>query len=233
MASQEEKHPVELVVFDIAGTTVKNTDMVADAFLEALHADGLAITADKIQAWRGASKRQAIRRLIEEFGDGDRSEERVKKVYAEFHDRLREQFAVQGLCAIAGVENTFAWLRARGIRLALNTGFDRDLTDLILHAVGWDKQTVEAVVCGDEVPQGRPAPFMIFHAMENAGVVNVRNVATVGDTTLDLEAGWNAGVGYNIGVLSGAHGLQELQKAPHTHIITSVAAIPELWKHLS
>ena len=77
--------------------------------------------------------------------------------------------------------------------------------------------------------EGRPAPYLIFHAMEAAGVVDVRRVATVGDTTLDLEAGANAGVVWNVGVLSGAHDRASLEQAPHTHILTSVAALPTLW----
>ena len=81
----------------------------------------------------------------------------------------------------------------------------------------------------DEVAQGRPAPFMIFRVMEKTGVVDVRRVAVVGDTTLDLEAGWNAGVGQIIGVLSGAHGIDRLNKAPHTNIVGSVADLPGLW----
>ena len=88
---------------------------------------------------------------------------------------------------------------------------------------------VDAVVCGDDVRQGRPAPYLIFRAMEAAGATDVRHVMNVGDTELDLRAGWNAGVGWNVGVLSGAHPRERLQKAPHTHLIASVAALPELW----
>ena len=76
---------------------------------------------------------------------------------------------------------------------------------------------------------GRPAPFMIFHSMEQTRVTDVRRVAVVGDTVLDLEAGLNAGAAYRIGVLTGAHDRATLERAPHTHIVTSVAALPDLW----
>ena len=84
------------------------------------------------------------------------------------------------------------------------------------------------MVCGDEVREGRPAPYMLFHCMEASGVVNVRRVANVGDTVLDLQTGHNAGVALNIGVLSGAHKRDQLQQHPHTHLIDSVAELPEL-----
>jgi len=157
------------------------------------------------------------------------SEEQVEKIHGDFHDRLWHQFEADGLQVIAGVQETFAWLRSRGVRLAFNTGFDRDLADQILRTLKWEQGMVDAVVCGDEMSQGRPAPFMIFRAMEQVGVVNVRQVAVVGDTTLDLEAGWNAGVRHIVGVLSGAHSRERLSQAPHTGIVGSVADLPGLW----
>ncbi|MHB8864763.1 MAG: HAD hydrolase-like protein [Pirellulaceae bacterium] len=214
--TSRERLDLGLVVFDITGTVITNTAAVADALLTALQANGLQIDPEELHPWRGASKRLAIRRLMERHASSAPAEERVEKIYADFHDRLRRQFEAEGLNVIAGVEETFAWLRSGGIQLAFNTGFDRDLADMILHTLKWEQGMVDAVVSGDEVAQGRPAPFMIFRAMEKVGIVNVRQVAVVGDTTLDLEAGWNAGVGQIIGVLSGAHDLERLSQAPHT-----------------
>jgi phosphonatase-like hydrolase len=121
-----------------------------------------------------------------------------------------------------------AALRARGVQVALNTGFDRETTNLLLDALHWRDGVVDAVVCGDEVAAGRPAPYMIFHCMEATGVTNVRNVANAGDTVLDLQAGYNAGVALNIGVLSGAHGRDQMQEQPHTHLLNSVAELPQI-----
>jgi phosphoglycolate phosphatase-like HAD superfamily hydrolase len=59
-------------------------------------------------------------------------------------------------------------------------------------------------------------------------VQNVQEVINVGDTPLDLQAGSNAGVRGVIGVLTGAHEREDLQREPHTHIIESVAEIPSL-----
>ena len=62
---------------------------------------------------------------------------------------------------------------------------------------------------------------------------SVHRVANRGDTVMDLQAGWNAAVRWNIGVLSGAHTKEQLEKAPHTHLIPSVATLPVLWKTAS
>jgi phosphonatase-like hydrolase len=129
-----------------------------------------------------------------------------------------------------GARAIFQRLHAAGVRVALTTGFDREVTSLLLGALGWDHGVVDAVVCGDDVRQGRPAPYLIFHAMEATAVTSVHRVAAVGDTTSDLLAGHHAGVAWNIGVLSGAHGRAELLKAPHTHLVASVADLtPEFF----
>ena len=51
----------------------------------------------------------------------------------------------------------------------------------------------------------------------------------VGDTRLDLEAAWNAGVAWRIGVLTGAHDRATLAAARPTHVLRSIAEAPELW----
>jgi len=53
-------------------------------------------------------------------------------------------------------------------------------------------------------------------------------MCAVWSTALDLQAGHNAGVALNIGVLSGAHGRDQMQAQPHTHLLNSVAELPEL-----
>lgn len=193
---------VELLVCDMAGTTVRDAGQVPQAFTSALAAHGIPVTPQAINSLRGASKRLAIRNLIPERQDKNAFAEQV---YASFVQHLAQVF--KGTVEpVSGAREMIDVLRARGIKVALNTGFDRETTGLLLDALGWSTGVVDAVVCGDEVREGRPAPFMIFHCMEATGVTNVRRVANVGDTVLDLQAGHNAGVALNIGVLSGAHG---------------------------
>lgn len=216
----------ELVVFDIAGTTVEDRGQVPDAFAAALAEHGIEVTGEQIRGVRGSSKRQAVMEFIPVGPEQTRVAEQV---YASFREHLARRYASEGARPIAGAVAAFQELRARGVRVALNTGFDRETTGLLLGELGWDGGMVDAVVCGDDVTRGRPAPYMIFRAMEAAGATGVHAVANVGDTTLDLNAGHNAGVRWNVGVLSGAHDRRALEGAPHTHLIPSVADLTRLW----
>jgi phosphonatase-like hydrolase len=217
---------VELVIFDLAGTTVEDRGEVPDAFAGALAKHGIEVSAEQLHSVRGASKRQAVFLLIP---PGPERVARATAVYDSFREQLIQRYQSDGVHPIAGAATTFQSLRKRGVRLALNTGFDREVTTLLLDALAWGGGFFDAVVSGDEVTKGRPAPYLIFRAMEAAGAGNVHTVVNVGDTTLDLHAGHNAGVRWNIGVLSGAHKLPELKDAPHTHLLTSIAELPDLW----
>jgi phosphonatase-like hydrolase len=215
----------ELVVFDMAGTTVRDQGEVPAAFSAALAEHGIAVTAAQLSAVRGASKRQAIFDLTP---DGPDRASRAAVIYQSFTDELRRRLAA-GVEPVPGTLETFAWLRERGVKIALNTGFDRDITRLLVATLEWTDRLVDAVVCGDDVAQGRPAPFLIFRCMEATDTICVRRVAVVGDTTLDLEAADNAGVRWTIGVLSGAHSREQLAQRPHSHLLGSVAELPSLW----
>lgn len=214
---------IALVVFDMAGTTIEDAGQVPEAFEAALAARGLAVSADELRAVRGASKREAIRLLVERQRPALLPE--VEAIFGEFREHLSGRFRRDGIGTIGGAAQAFVALRERGIKVALNTGFDRAITDLILETVGWGGDTVDAVICGDDVPDGRPAPYMIFRAMEATGTQRVAEVANVGDTALDLQAGANAGVGLNVGVLSGAHRRDQLRQYPHDHLLASVAEL--------
>ena len=217
---------LELVVFDLAGTTVEDRGEVPSAFTAALAEHDITVTPEQVNAVRGSSKRQALLHFIP---SGPGQTRLAEEVYVSFRAHLAQRYAAEGVRPVRGAASAFRLLREHNVRVALNTGFDRETTGLLLGALGWDDGIVDAVVCGDDVTQGRPAPFMIFRAMEVTGASSVHRVANVGDTTLDLYAGFNAGVRWNIGVLSGAHDRQSLEGAPHTHLLPSVAEVTRLW----
>jgi phosphonatase-like hydrolase len=209
--------PPALVIFDMAGTTIEDRGQVPAAFASTLSANGITLSPDEIVRVRGASKRQAIRNLLppQRVAEADR-------IYGEFRQTLSQLYRDSGVHAIPGALRLFNNLRARGIKVALTTGFDRDIATLLLTSVGWTRNTIDALVCGDDVENGRPAPDMILVAMKLAGVSDASRVANVGDTALDLESAARAGVKWNIGVLTGAHARETLERAPHTQLIGSI-----------
>lgn len=217
--------PVELVVFDIAGTLIEDHDEVTSAFHAAFQANGIHVTREELREWKGGAKREVIRHFAGAQADSP-NEGLVEKTFADFR-RLLEESYIQSLKPIADAENAVRELRRLGLRTATNTGFYGQFRDTILERLGW-RDLFDANVSSDDVEHGRPAPDMIFRAMEVTGVRDAAKVMAVGDTPLDLQAAHQARTGAAVGVLTGVHGRERLQREPHTHILESVADIPKI-----
>ena len=218
---------IRLVVLDVGGTIVEDRGDVPEALRSALGHHGVASTTDEIGRQRGASKREIVRYFVDRqsLAQGVDRDQLAASIYDEFSSNLIAVY--RSVPPIAGAENAIRQLRQSGYLLATTTGFDRAITTSIFRRLGWE-QYFAAIICSDDVVQGRPSPFMLFHAMESARVNSVAEVMAVGDTPLDLQAGTNASLRAVVGVLSGASTAENLRREPHTHILPSVANLPEL-----
>ncbi|MFQ5528472.1 MAG: HAD-IA family hydrolase [Thermoanaerobaculia bacterium] len=215
---------LELVVSDVAGTTVAAADDVGRVFRETFAAIEIHLPSTTVDAVRGRSKRQAIRDLVGSEVESKVGSADPDAIYQEFLRRLI--LASGDWQPVPGARETLEWLAQRGIKVALTTGLDRVILERLLERLGWSA-IVDAALGADDVERGRPAPDLILRAMELCGVADPRSVLVVGDTAADLEAARNAGAGWSIGVLSGAHTRQRLVDCPHSAILTSVADLPE------
>jgi phosphonatase-like hydrolase len=216
-----------LVIFDMAGTTVEDDGQVPRAFKAALASQGITASDSDIEGVRGSSKREAIRRFVP---DGPNRDGRANEMFGVFTSRLAASYE-SSVRAMPGARELFERLRAHEIKVALNTGFDREITTLLVNALGWNS-AVDVVLCGDDVERGRPAPDLIRGAMRRTGVNDPSSVFNIGDTMLDLEAGSAAHVGWNVGVTSGAHTYAHLNSTRHTHIAPDVSYVAALFPDL-
>jgi phosphonatase-like hydrolase len=221
-------YELDLVVFDMVGTTVRATDQVPAAFQEAFGHVGVTLSEDEIQSVRGRSKREAISDLLTRHLSAGDERRLAPGIYDDFQHMLIARYKEHGVKSVDGADDTIEWFKAHDVKVALSTGFDRVVADLLVHMAGWD-QSIDVVVCNDDVPRGRPAPYLIFRAMEWTGCECIHRVAVVGDTVADLQAAYNAGARWNIGVLSGAHSEAQLTGCPHGEIIASVKELPAVF----
>ncbi len=221
--------PVKLVIFDVAGTIIEDHGEVVSCLRPALENNDVLVEECELREWKGASKREVIRFFVQrQLGSAEHSAEtRIDRTFNDFRQLLAEQYRSAGVAPIEGAESTFRWLLDRSISIAATTGFDREISELVLRAAGWEHIFTNNISSTD-VALGRPAPFMIFRAMEAARVTDVSEVVNIGDTPLDLQAGTNASVMGVMGVLTGVHTKERLRKEPHTHILGSVAALPSV-----
>lgn len=218
--------PATLVVFDMAGTTIDERDEVYRVLRASVEREGACFSDEEFQKWMGTEKHWAIRNLLS-IGGVETTDELVDSAFTWFREELARSYTDNPPSPMARVEESFGLMRSSGIRVGLTTGFSRDIADLILNAMGWtvgedDESTIDACVCGDEVPAGRPAPDMINKVMAITGVTDPAEVVSVGDTEVDVESAQAAGV-FSVGVLSG-HLTREAFAAKKTDAVLEGAA---------
>ncbi len=232
---------IELVVFDMAGTTVTDHHEVERCFAEAAAETGLFVTDERILAMQGLAKRYVFETLWkEQLGEHNPDvQAQVDVSYATFRRILEDHYLTQGATPTEGCLDTFAYLHERGIAIALTTGFYRVVTDIILEKLGWldgldgrrvgsPGSLIQVSIASDEVERGRPYPQMIERAMALTGVSNPKAVINIGDTPSDLLSGRAAGVALNLGVVNGTHSRSQLEAYPHDSLLNSLAELPKV-----
>ncbi len=220
---------IDLVALDMAGTTIDDHGSVYVALRRAVEETGATVSDPDLQQWMGTDKVEAIGALMR-LGGGNPTGDSVDAAFGRFRAILAQSYRDEPPVALAGVEDALQTLRDRGIRIALTTGFDDGVAVPLLESLGWKTgadELLDAVVTTSDVSAGRPAPYLIHHAMELTRVTDVRRVLAAGDTIVDLEAARNAGV-IAVGVASGALSRDELERHPHDHVLESVAELPGL-----
>jgi len=220
---------IKLVVFDIAGTTVKDEHNVSKAFQAALKMYNYDIPLEMINPLMGYEKNQAITQMLH-LHEADES-----KITAGLVDEIHREFVKQmiwfyqnepGIEPLPNVEETFAALHQQGVLVGVNTGFSKDIADTVVNRLQWrEKGLIDYLVGSDEVELGRPHPYMIRKMMDEAGITDPLEVAKVGDTEVDMREGLNAGCKYTSGVTTGIFTREELEEYHPTHIIDDIAEV--------
>lgn len=221
--------PVKLAVFDMAGTTVEDDNAVATAFRKAFELYGYTVSEKDVNPLMGYRKPVAIQMMLEKLNVAT-DNEMVDDIHREFEIEMIGHYENSSdVRPIPGAEEVLLRLKEKGIRIALNTGFSKKIANTIMNRLQWiEKGIADDYIASDEVSQGRPHPFMIRELMRRTNISDPMQVAKIGDTSVDIEEGKNAGCNYVIGVTTGAFHRDELEPFQPTHIVDSLTEIPAL-----
>ncbi len=220
-----------LVVFDIAGTTLNDTaNSVNDSFRGALKIHGISATQVEINAVMGYKKKTAIQTILTSLPNQESSPELVEQIHDSFLELINEYYrSSPDIAEIEGASQLFGELKGAGIKVALDTGFSRSTTDIILERTGWlQNGLIDASKASDEVKDGRPHPFMIQALMADLNISKSSSVVKVGDTPSDLMEGENAQCGLTVGVLYGTHTRSQLKDFHHDYLIEDITELKTL-----
>jgi phosphonatase-like hydrolase len=211
---------IKLVVFDMAGTTVDEQNVVYKTVLRAIQRAGFSATLDVVLFYAaGKEKYQAIHDVLEYLKGEPPEEELARDIFEDFEILLQSAYQYLSPAPMPGCTMVFKELRAKGIKIVLNTGYNSMVAADLLDKLGWvSGQQFDLLVTASDVQRGRPHPDMILYAMRHFGITDPKQVAKIGDSIVDIEEGLNAGCGISAGITTGAQTREQLFLANPTYV---------------
>ncbi len=200
--------PLQAAVLDWAGTTVDYGCFAPTmVFVEGFRAHGVAVTLQEARTPMGLYKRDHIaavmampavtERWIAQHGTAPTDDD-VETIFQAFIPR---QLAVieDYNALIPGVASAIDAMRERGLKIGSSTGYTAEMMAKVTPAAAEQGYAPDCLITSDQVSKGRPAPWLIYHNMEQMGIYPMASVVKIGDTVADIEAGLNAGT-WTIGI---------------------------------
>jgi len=220
---------IDLIVCDMAGTTVQEGGLVYKVLQLSMREHGLEVPDEAMEPWHGAKKEAVIEHFARQSGvPEDELLDRVS-IIAEHFVSVIDQSYFDEASTIGPIDDGlfgyFKQLRKAGIKVALDTGYPQSIQQGLVKRLGFDK-VVDGYISSYEVAEGRPYPYMVHQLMERLKIADVKRVAKVGDSTRDIEEGRNAGCGLVVGVLSGADSAEALLAAGADVVAEYVTDLP-------
>lgn len=219
---------MQLMVFDVAGTTLRDDgDHVAGFLAHVLKQADVPTSLQAIDLVMGLPKPTAIAQLIEAHRGRTQHESEVRDLHDRFRSLMIDHYAHDpDVAETPGASEVFAGLRAMGVRVALDTGFDRGILNAVIQRLQWG-QFLDDTIASDEVAHGRPEPDMIHALMARSGVDDPAMVGKVGDSISDILEGRNARCGL-VAAIRNARTHQAIGSTPGVVGIENIAEVVPL-----
>ncbi len=193
---------LQAVIFDWAGTTIDHGSRApTSVVIEVFRRRGIEVTVDEARGPMGKAKRDhlasvfALPRVAAAWAalyGRPPVETDVDEIYSNFLP-LQKSTLSQHCDVIPGIPETVAECRRRGLKIGASTGYTQELMDVVVPLARANGYSPDVSVCTDDVPHGRPAPWLLFRAAEALNVFPMTAVVAVDDTPVGIQAGINAG----------------------------------------
>jgi phosphonoacetaldehyde hydrolase len=200
---------IRLVIFDWAGTTIDHGSRApVMPFVRAFAARGVQITPEEARGPMGLHKKDHIRALLQQPDVARRWREKhgtdardndIEELYRLFMP-LQLEVIDDFARLVPSLLNCIHELRQQRITIGATTGYFRAAAERVYLAAARQGYRPDYCVCTEEVPAGRPEPWMIFRILESARIFPPAAVVKVGDTVPDIGEGRAAGA-WSVGIL--------------------------------
>lgn len=211
---------IKMVVFDMAGTTIDEDNMVYKCVTKAFMDHQINVELETVLIHgAGKEKLDAIRTVYTEVLNEIPDENIAHQIYDTFSALLTDAYNTMQMKLFEGVKSLLYFLHKRDIKVVFNTGYTHDVATSILKKVDiMPGRDIDLLVTADMVAHSRPSPDMIQYALHQYQIKPWECIK-VGDSVVDIEEGKNAKVKYSIGITTGAQSKDILITASPDFII--------------
>lgn len=219
-----------MVVFDMAGTTINEDNVVYKTLQKAILKEGYNVTLEEVLLYgAGKEKLQAIKDILLHVIGNNNLESKSENIFAEFLDMLENAYDTLDVQTFEGTTEVFDYLHQKNIKVVLNTGYDKKTATKLLDKLNWSQgKEYDLLVTADDVENGRPSPDMILLAMEKMNISDASKVIKIGDSAIDIEEGKAAKCGLTMGITTGAQTAEQLKTANPNYIVHSLTYLKEI-----
>ncbi len=221
---------IKMVVFDMAGTTVDEDNIVYKTLRKAIVQAGYEVSLDAVLLHgAGKEKLDAIKDVLSSIDSQADLINQVESIFAQFNALLKQAYDDMDIKTFEGTVEVFEYLHSKGVKVVLNTGYNRATATKLLTKLNWQEgKQYDLLVTACDVNRSRPYPDMIFLAMEKLNIDDARSVVKIGDSAIDIEEGKAAGCGLTMGVTTGAQTREQMAVAKPDYIIESLSFLKTL-----
>jgi phosphonatase-like hydrolase len=214
---------IKMAVLDMAGTTVNEDNVVYKTLRKAINEEGFDFNLEQVLSeGAGKEKLQAIKSVLQVYG-GIENDALSNHIFQNFIKMLETAYDSMEILPQDNATTLFSALRERGILVILNTGYNAHTANSLISKLGWMiGKDIDGLVTASDVINNRPNPDMILLAMKKFQITDPLEVLKVGDSTIDIEEGRNAGCRFNIGITTGAHTKKQLSTVHPEFIIDNL-----------
>ena len=224
---------IKMAIFDVAGTTAQDGGLVVEAFQSAMVSMGTSLGTPEMERMTNYVNATMGERKIDVFMHlCDGNSERANIAHDRFIENYISLVNAGKLREFEGITDLFDQLRESGVAVAITTGFPRDILQTIIDSLKWAPH-IDFSVASSEVAKGRPAPDMIYRAIELYNKrfnthISAEDAAVIGDTESDMRSGVTAGASLVVGVDTGTHTPDQLFHAGATHVLHGAVELPTI-----
>ena len=200
---------VRAVILDWAGTVLDcGVFSPVVVFISLFEQEGVPITLEEARAPMGVHKRLHIQRVTEMSSVRRRwfekhgrypTDEDVERMFLKAVPMQLACLEEHSAMITGAVETVDELQKKRGLKIGSTTGYTVAMLDVLRGLAAKAGYVPDSHVAADQVPQARPAPFMVWQNCIQLNVHPLSAVVKVDDTTDGIMEGITAGA-WSVGV---------------------------------